>query len=63
MDLFSFSRRYSIVLGLCTEGRLAFLAAEPVGSPLKFRAELAVVTDGHATYRVLGAGELGFRLQ
>ncbi|CAI8889492.1 hypothetical protein PU99_22650 [Pseudomonas putida] len=57
MDLFSFSRRYSIALGLCTEGRLAFLAAEPVGSPLKLRAELAIVTDGHTTDRVMGTAD------
>ena len=61
MNLFDFNRRYSIALGLCPEGRLAFLTAEPVGLPLIFRAELAVVTDGHATYRVMGIGGLGFR--
>ena len=54
MDLFSFSRRYSIVLRFCTESRLAFLAAEPVGSPLKLRAELTIVTDSHATDQVVG---------
>ncbi|CAI8714133.1 XdhC_C domain-containing protein [Pseudomonas sp. IT-196MI5] len=62
MDLFGFSRRYSIVLGLCPEGRLAFLAAEPIGLPLKLRAELAIVTDGHATDRVMGTDGLGLKL-
>ncbi|CAI8924039.1 hypothetical protein EMIT0P171_40161 [Pseudomonas sp. IT-P171] len=62
MDVFNFSRRYSVALGLCTEGRLAFLAAEPVGLPLILRTELAFVTDGHATYRVMGVGGLRCRL-
>ena len=61
LDLFDFQLRYSITLGRCPDGRLAFLAAEPVVLPLIFRAELAVVTDGHATYRVMGIGGLGFR--